>query len=111
MIYTITLNTALDRTIFVKSTHPDDCNRIEQEQVYAGGKGVDVSKVLTALGVGNKALGFVGGFAGEELEGLLVNEGPSAYSSLARLPDGKVGLFYEKDQDIVFARISIRQIR
>jgi 6-phosphofructokinase 2 len=75
MIYTITLNTALDRTIFVKSTHADDCNRIDKEQVYAGGKGVDVSKVLTALGVANKALGFVGGFAGDELEGLLINEG------------------------------------
>lgn len=75
MIYTITLNTALDRTILVKSICPDDCNRIEQERMYAGGKGVDVSKVLTALGVANKALGFVGGFAGEELEGLLVNEG------------------------------------
>lgn len=75
MIYTITLNTALDRTIFVRSTNPDDSNRIEQEHVYAGGKGVDVSKVLTALGVSNKALGFVGGFAGEELEGLLINEG------------------------------------
>jgi len=75
MIYTITLNTALDRTIFVRSTHPDDSNRIDQEHVYAGGKGVDVSKVLTALGVSNKALGFVGGFAGEELEGRLINEG------------------------------------
>ena len=75
MIYTITLNTALDRTIFVRSTHPDDSNRIEREQVYAAGKGVDVSKVLTSLGVSNKALGFVGGFAGEELEGLLINEG------------------------------------
>jgi len=75
MIYTITLNTALDRTVVVKSICQDDCNRIEAEQVYAGGKGVDVSKVLTALGVANKALGFVGGFAGEELEGLLINQG------------------------------------
>ncbi len=75
MIYTITLNTALDRTIWVKSICTDDCNRIEKEQVYAGGKGVDVSKVLTRFGVNNKALGFVGGFAGEELEGLLVNQG------------------------------------
>lgn len=75
MIYTITLNTALDRTIVVNSICPDDCNRIEEEKMYAGGKGVDVSKVLTALGIPNKALGFVGGFAGEELEGLLINEG------------------------------------
>lgn len=75
MIYTITLNPALDRTIWIKSINPDDCNRIEKEQLYAGGKGIDVSKVLTKFGVKNKALGFVGGFAGEELEGLLINEG------------------------------------
>lgn len=75
MIYTITLNPALDRTIWIKGINPDDCNRIETEQLYAGGKGIDVSKVLTKFGVKNKALGFVGGFAGEELEGLLINEG------------------------------------
>lgn len=75
MIYTITLNPALDRSIWINATAPDDCNRIEDEQLYAGGKGVDVSKVLTSFGVTNKALGFVGGFAGEELEGMLINEG------------------------------------
>lgn len=75
MIYTITLNPALDRTLWVKTINPDDCNRIENEQLYAAGKGIDVSKVLTKFGVNNKALGFVGGFAGEELEGLLINEG------------------------------------
>jgi 6-phosphofructokinase 2 len=75
MIYTITLNPALDRTLWVTKIMADDSNRIEQERRYAGGKGVDVSKVLTTLGVENKALGFVGGFAGEEVEGLLLNEG------------------------------------
>ena len=75
MIYTITLNPALDRTIWINATTPDDCNRIENEQMYAGGKGIDVSKVLTSFGVKNKALSFVGGFAGEELEGMLINEG------------------------------------
>ena len=75
MIYTITLNPALDRTIWIKATTRDDCNRIEDEQMYAGGKGIDVSKVLTSFGLKNKALGFVGGFAGEELEGMLINEG------------------------------------
>lgn len=42
---------------------------------------------------------------------LLIYEGPSAYSSLAKLADGKIGLFYEKDKDIAFARIPIKQIR
>jgi 6-phosphofructokinase 2 len=75
MVYTITLNPALDRTLWVQEIQPDESNRIEREQRYAGGKGIDVSKVMKTLGVSNKALGFVGGFAGEELEGRLLNEG------------------------------------
>jgi 6-phosphofructokinase 2 len=75
MIYTVTLNPALDRTVWVQKIQPDDSNRIERERRFAGGKGIDVSKVLTSFGVSNKALGFVGGFAGEELEGILLNQG------------------------------------
>jgi 6-phosphofructokinase 2 len=77
LVYTITLNPALDRTLWLEKIQPDESNRIEKEQRYAGGKGIDVSKVLTSLDVSNKALGFVGGFAGEELEGRLLNEGMS----------------------------------
>jgi 6-phosphofructokinase 2 len=77
MVYTITLNPALDRTLWVEKIQPDESNRIEKEQRYAGGKGIDVSKVMKTLGVSNKALGFVGGFAGEELEGRMLNEGVS----------------------------------
>lgn len=75
MIYTITLNPALDRTLWVKHIHADDSNRIEREERFAGGKGIDVSKVLATLGLTSRALGFVGGFTGEELEGLLLKEG------------------------------------
>ena len=75
MVYTITLNPALDRTIWVKKIKADDSNRIDKEKRFAGGKGIDVSKVLTTLDVDNTAVGFVGGFTGEELEGLLMNEG------------------------------------
>jgi len=75
MIYTVTLNPALDRTVWVDKIQFDDANRIEREERYAGGKGIDVSKVLTTLGAENQALGLIGGFAGEELEGRLVNEG------------------------------------
>jgi 6-phosphofructokinase 2 len=77
VIYTVTLNPSLDRTIWVGKIRSDDSNRIEREEKYAGGKGIDVSKVLANLGIKNRALGFVGGFAGEELEGLLVNQGIS----------------------------------
>lgn len=75
MVETVTLNPALDRTLWVKKIRPDDSNRIVRESRYAGGKGIDVSRVLTTMGVANKALGFVGGFTGDELEGRLLNEG------------------------------------
>jgi 6-phosphofructokinase 2 len=75
MIYTITLNPALDRTIWIDRIRDDVSNRIVEEHSYAGGKSVDVSKVLKTFNVNNIALGFVGGFAGRELEGRLLNEG------------------------------------
>jgi len=42
---------------------------------------------------------------------LLIYEGPAAYSSLAKVPDGTIGLLYEKDKDIAFTRFGIDQIR
>lgn len=75
MIYTITLNPALDRTLWIDRIRDDVSNRILDECSYAGGKSIDVSKVLKNFGVDNIALGFVGGFAGRELEGRLLNEG------------------------------------
>lgn len=75
MIYTVTLNPALDRNLFVEKITYDDSNRIVNEDRFAGGKGIDVSRILTTLGIRNKALGFIGGFDGEELEGRLINEG------------------------------------
>jgi 1-phosphofructokinase len=75
MIYTITLNPALDRTLWIERIRDDVSNRILEEHSYAGGKSIDVSRVLKNLGIDNSALGFVGGFAGRELEGRLLNAG------------------------------------
>ncbi|KAF5060949.1 Tagatose-6-phosphate kinase [anaerobic digester metagenome] len=75
MIYTLTLNPALDRTIHVDNLSCDIANRIVEEFRFPGGKGIGVSKVLTALGTPNVALGFIGGFRGDELEALLIGEG------------------------------------
>jgi len=75
MIYTITMNPALDRTIEVDGLVLDDANRILSDVRYAGGKGIDVSRVVNELGGETIALGLVGGYTGLELEGRLVNEG------------------------------------
>ncbi len=75
MIYTITMNPALDRTIEVEGLVPEDANRILSDVRYAGGKGIDVSRVINELGGETIALGLVGGYTGFELEGRLINEG------------------------------------
>jgi 6-phosphofructokinase 2 len=75
MIYTLTLNPALDRTVIVKNIKFDDLNRITGETRHAGGKGIDVSRAIKLLGGNSVALGFLGGFDGLELEGRLINEG------------------------------------
>ncbi len=75
MIFTLTLNPALDRTLIVENLKFEDANRVKQELRYAGGKGIDVSRVINELGGDSVALGFVGGYDGMELEGRLINEG------------------------------------
>lgn len=75
MIYTVTLNPALDYVMLLDSFTYEDVNRAKDAIVLCGGKGINVSSVLAQLGVLSKALGFIGGFSGEELERLAQNEG------------------------------------
>jgi 6-phosphofructokinase 2 len=75
MIYTVTLNPALDRFIVVEQLLTEDTTRILSETPYAAGKGIDVARVIRELGGQNVALGLVGGFEGLQLEGLLINAG------------------------------------
>jgi 6-phosphofructokinase 2 len=75
MIYTVTLNPALDRFLEVQELRNDDANRIESEKSYAGGKGIDASRVIQVLGGQSVALGFIGGFNGMELEQRLLRQG------------------------------------
>lgn len=67
MINTITLNPSLDYVVKVDNFQADALNRSSDEQIYAGGKGINVSIVLKNLGVDNTALGYVAGFTGDEI--------------------------------------------
>lgn len=71
MVYTITLNPALDYVMQVEKLRFDDINRTIADALYYGGKGINVSVILTRLGIENKALGFVAGFTGYQLEAML----------------------------------------
>lgn len=75
MVYTVTLNPALDYVMQVKKLRFDDINRAYFEDLHYGGKGINVSVVLKRLGVENKAMGFVAGFTGKRLEEMLKDEG------------------------------------
>lgn len=75
MIYTITFNPALDYVIKVEDFKLGLVNRSNFEEVYAGGKGINVSIVLNNLGVKSKALGYIAGFTGEEIEKRIRNLG------------------------------------
>jgi 1-phosphofructokinase family hexose kinase len=68
MIYTLTLNPALDRELTVPDLVFDEVLRATALRVDYGGKGFNVSRALAALDAESVALGFVGGKTGEKLE-------------------------------------------
>lgn len=68
MVYTVTLNPAIDYVIHVDEISVGSVNRSKSENMYCGGKGINVSLVLAELGIRSKALGFVAGFTGRAIE-------------------------------------------
>ncbi|WP_164667731.1 1-phosphofructokinase [Virgibacillus doumboii] len=64
MIYTCTLNPAIDLFVATKDFQPDKVNRTFDEDYQANGKGINVSIILKKLGVDSTALGFIAGFTG-----------------------------------------------
>lgn len=75
MVYTVTFNPAIDYVIHVDEVKLGETNRSECEELYFGGKGINVSIVLRELGIPSKALGFTAGFTGEAIENGLAEMG------------------------------------
>lgn len=78
MIYTVTFNPSLDYIVDVEHFMTGKVNRTVGEKVFAGGKGINVSIVLSNLGHENTALGFIAGFTGDELCRLIEEKGVKA---------------------------------
>ena len=74
MIYTITLNPALDYIIKLKELVPNEINTSESEYILPGGKGINVSIILKRLDVESVTLGFISGFTGKEIQKLVEKE-------------------------------------
>lgn len=68
MIYTVTFNPAVDYVVHTGEISAGGVNRSRGEEIYFGGKGINVSLVLNELGVSSKALGFTAGFTGKAIE-------------------------------------------
>lgn len=65
MIYTLTLNPSIDYIVSLDEVKFGELNRIQEEHFLAGGKGINVSRVLNNLEYESTALGFMGGFTGQ----------------------------------------------
>lgn len=68
MIYTLTLNPAVDRELKVSKIEFDSVLRASESRVDFGGKGFNVSRLLKGMGEPSIAIGFVGGSAGRLLQ-------------------------------------------
>ena len=73
MIYTVTFNPAVDYVVHIDEVKVGVTNRSFSEEIYFGGKGINVSLVLKELGLKSKALGFVAGFTGKAIESYVNN--------------------------------------
>lgn len=78
MVYTVTLNPALDLSAAAGPVIPGGVARYGAGDFVAGGKGVNVSRLLTSLVVENRALGVCAGFTGWEVERQLREDGCAA---------------------------------
>lgn len=77
MITTVTLNPAVDQTIYISKLQPNDTNRVIKVETDAGGKGVNCSRLLSELEASTRALTFLGGKNGDFIKAVLEREGVS----------------------------------
>jgi len=68
LVYTVTFNPAIDYVVHTAEMRLGEVNRSSSEEMYFGGKGINVSIVLNELGTPSIALGFTAGFTGEAIE-------------------------------------------
>lgn len=70
MIITVTLNPAVDKTVEVDNCTINTVNRISSIKLDAGGKGINVSKVVKGLGGESISLGVLAGGTGEYIKNI-----------------------------------------
>lgn len=74
MIYTITFAPSIDYVTYVDTFHVGALNRAKEVRYFAGGKGINISRLLKRFQCDTVALGFVGGFSGNYVKDCLAKE-------------------------------------
>ena len=75
MIYTVTFNPAIDYVVRTEEMKVGVVNRTESEEIYFGGKGLNVSIILNELGIKSEAMVIEAGFTGEAIENGMAKDG------------------------------------
>lgn len=75
MIVTVTMNPAIDKTVDIDRLEHGGLNRIQSVEMDAGGKGINVSKTIKAIGGESIATGFLGGRSGKIIQEVLREQG------------------------------------
>ncbi len=91
MIYTLTLNTAIDYIVQMPELIAGSVNRAVHSDIYPGGKGLNVSSMLSRLGLESTALGFIAGPTGYMIEHMLTDTAAKdapIYPDLTRIDKG-----------------------
>ena len=75
LVYTVTFNPSIDYFVSIKELKLGVVNRTCYEEMFIGGKGINVSVILNELGIKSKALGFTAGSTGVVIENSLKDRG------------------------------------
>ncbi|MGV3314351.1 1-phosphofructokinase [Streptococcus thoraltensis] len=98
MIYTVTLNPSIDYIVRLDAVEVGQVNRMDSDDKYAGGKGINVSRILKRLAIANTATGFIGGFTGRFITDELEKEGIStAFVPVSQ--DTRINVKIKADQE------------
>ena len=131
MIYTVTFNPSLDYVVHVPGFTEGIVNRAVREELYPGGKGINVSLMLRNLGVESMALGFIAGSTGDTIVRFLQEKGcrtdfitlPKGMSRInvklksgqetevngqgPHIPDSAIEALYEKHNKLKFGDVLV----
>ncbi|MGT2743573.1 1-phosphofructokinase [Streptococcus plurextorum] len=98
MIYTVTLNPSIDFIVRIDRVELGSVNRMDSDDKFVGGKGINVSRVLKRLGHETAATGFVGGFTGKFItDGLAAEDISSRFVTVNQ--DTRINVKIKADQE------------